>query len=222
MVYDKGKNRCCTQEINIIEIDGTHVCTYCGLVIDTQCYYEERKYAKTNVYTNNAVLNEYCARGEIDTQTQLIAERMYKKWLVKHSTLHKNTLIACAMYVACKKNNSPRTIKEISGISGCDTKQLGRYEHIVSNQHYRTNPSNYVHRFCQRLGMTYKQIKTVEEAISSSQVDDIGCNPAAVTSAYIYKLAPSNIVKLKDIQDVSGISTTSIKRIYRKLFPYIE
>ena len=43
------ENKCCFDAVNILEIDGTHVCIKCGLVQDMLSFVENKKeYEKSN------------------------------------------------------------------------------------------------------------------------------------------------------------------------------
>ena len=213
MAEDKKNDRCCDHQTNIIEIDGTHVCMRCGLVSDMVCFYDDRQHVNT-IRSTNALINEFCARGEIDNQSQITAEEMYEKWMNKYSTLDKTVLMACSIYIACKKNLVPRTMKEISALTGCSIKQLGRYEHILSPQHFETEPMQYIDRFCCKLYLSMEQVKNVKLIMQNTNLDR-SFNPVSIAASVIYKalfFSKSN-VSIIDIENISGVPSSTIKRI---------
>ena len=99
-IYPKG-NQCCSSKWNIIETDGTHVCTQCGKVQDMICFenYVDR-YQVTKV---NPFLLEVCHRLEIDSVTQNDANDLYNNAVLDYPYLRKNILIPTSIYIASKK-----------------------------------------------------------------------------------------------------------------------
>ena len=201
---------CCEDESNILEVEGTHVCTKCGLVKDMLCFYNAIPKAESR--PSNMFLLELCNRAEIDESTQISAEHYFQIWVKNHSTLSKRILSACAIYLACKKHNVPRSIKEISVISGVDGKHLGKYEQLLSDKCYATNAADYVNRFGCKIGLNFSEIKTVIENISLS-TSTKSFNPITVSVAHIYKVLSLDNEKLKELENVSGVPISSIKRI---------
>ncbi|HIF02106.1 MAG TPA: hypothetical protein EYQ84_01810 [Nitrospinaceae bacterium] len=202
---------CCEDEINILEVEGTHVCSKCGLVKDMLCFYNT---AASNEETEpwNMFLLELCNRAEIGKSTRLSAECYYRMWAKSHSTLSKKVLLACAIYIACKNHNIPRSLKEVSAISGVDTKRIGKYEQLVSDKCYPTKAADYVNRFGCKIGLNFSEIKKVIDNISLG-MNTRSFNPIALSAAYIYKILSLDHEKLKELEKVSGVPISTIKRI---------
>ena len=179
---------CCRDEINIIKIEGTHVCCKCGLVKDMLSFYEPIHTGTTKA--GSMFLLELCHRAEIDSSTQSSAEHFYQIWVKHNPTLNKSILSACAIYVACKKHKIPRSMKEISAMSGVDTKQLGKYEQLVSEEHYPTKASDYVNRFGCKIGLNFSEIKQVRNNISLNTNTMMTFNPVAFLLLIFIKCHP--------------------------------
>ena len=155
--YPTENKRCCDDERNVTEIDGTYTCTVCGLVLDL-LYISTPKEVKTFAHQNE-ILYEYCERGNINSYSQSIAGKLLTRYSKMYTSMHKETLIATCICIACKINVIPRSMKEISGFTGCTVKRLGQYEKIISTVHYPTAPLHYINRFGCKLNLTFQQIK---------------------------------------------------------------
>ena len=67
-------NQCCEQESNVVEVEGSHTCVKCGLVIDMLCM-EGNYIADSYLRSDNdgSLIDEYCERGHIDPKTSFFA-----------------------------------------------------------------------------------------------------------------------------------------------------
>ena len=214
----KEDRLCCRQSSNITPIDGTYTCVKCGLVNDV-LYIPTTVpgyWANDNITRLKEPINEYCERGNIDLQTGYFAEKIFNEFSAKGKRLHKTPLASACLYVSCRKNGVPRTIKEISAISGCDIKQMGRYEKIVSNTYYPSDATLYVDRFCLKMGLSLLQTKIVRQEIQRNQ-DKIGSsNTVAMACAFIFKHLKKNIC-VNMLEDVSGVPVSTIKRMAKTI-----
>ena len=111
-VYQK-QDRCCLHEYNIIEVDGTHVCTVCAKVADMISF--GGCHNSSTFTTINSILHELCHSLHMDTCTDNIANEIYSNVIMNHRTLHKRILFPTSIYIAAKRNSVPRTLKEVSG-----------------------------------------------------------------------------------------------------------
>ena len=213
--HKNANKKCCEDEINIIQIDGTYTCTICGLVLDVHYMGYDRKANTFN--PRNYILDEYCQRGNIDSYSQSLAEEMFDQYSKIFPSLHKETLIATCLYIACKRNLIPRTMREINGFTGCTIKRLGQYEQLITNVHYPTEPIQFVERFCGKLNLRFEQIQKVLNAVRKSENIAESFNPAGIACAYIYKTLTGNTVDLQALAIVSGIPATSIRRISKNI-----
>ena len=134
----------CKKEHDLVQIDGTFTCFKCGIVEDTLLMEPViRHMPPSEKYTPKLKesIDEFCERGNIDTQTSWSTYNLFKKISKEKRRFQKVPLLAACLYVSCKKNGVARTIKEISAITGCDIKKMGKYEKIISHSHYPINPS---------------------------------------------------------------------------------
>ena len=216
--YTADGARCCKNELNVIEIDGTNTCIKCGLVLDMLSFKDisPPSYVYANDYHLGDQFSEYCERGNINKETGLIAEDIFNRFCSHSTRLSKIPLMATSLYVACKKNGVPRSMKEISAISGCSIKQMGRYEKLVSHKYYATPASTYVERFCAKLGLKFMTTKIVLRNIETKTASSSTRNSIAIACASIYKSLP-NVIRMKDLEAISGVPQSTIKRVAKTL-----
>lgn len=216
MAYTSNHNKCCTRTSNIIELDGCYVCTYCGMVQDTPCFGYEFQFRDDKVSLKDSLLSEFCHRLAVDNITQADSESLYNSSVRKNPNIRKLILLTCSLYIACKRNNCPRTMREISAVSGVDVKHIGQYEHLVCSQYYPTKPSDYVNRFGSKLELKYNQIQKInQELLKVTKYTD---NPISMCAAVIYKTMQHLGIDLNQLEDITGIPSSTIKRISKNIY----
>ena len=91
--------------MNLVELDGSFVCTYCGIVQDIPCFEYVLELGDEENQTTNSLLNEFCHRLAIDSDTQFDSESLYNRSITKNPYVQKLILLSCSLYIACKKIN---------------------------------------------------------------------------------------------------------------------
>ena len=178
-------------------------------------------YGRCEIYpavtTIHPSMSEFCSRLHIDPHTQDIANEIYEKAISPNKNLSKLILIPTSIYIAAKKNSVPRTLKEISAVSGIETRRIGDYEKLISNRYYHTTANQYVSRFGCKLGLQKGQIQSISKNIK--EVDECTSiqNPVLQCAVYIYefmKNLPNSLIRLQEATGIpSTILKTSIKRM---------
>lgn len=141
---------------------------------------------------------------------------------------NRNGLIASTIYMSCKKNNVPRSAKEIAKIFNIDTttmtKGCKKFHDIMKTNVNCSKPQDFIVRFCNNLNIENKYIdlclhvieKTDEYSIVSESA------PPSIASGTIYLV--SNLCKLgitkKIISQNCDISEVTINKCYKKLDNY--
>lgn len=216
MEIDTKGDKCCTKECNIIEIDGTHVCNQCGIVQDMMCLEYRISYRHTTWM--NPLLLEVCHRLEIDSTTENDAINIYNDTILRYPSLRKNIIIPTSVYIAAKKNFVPRTIKEISAVSGVSVKNIGHYERFIFHKYIPTKPVEYIYRFGKKLNMSCKEIMKIEKSIRLLGNSNKIQNPVLLCALFLYRSLKEVGNSLIQIQDVTGIPASTIKNAYKKEF----
>lgn len=147
---------------------------------------------------------------------------------------NRNGIIAACVYISCKKENVPRSTKEISEIFGIElqdmTKGCKRFKEIWRISDSRvildiisSNPLDYIDRFCSNLSVSV-DIKSISEFIAvkaitafNKLVEDNTAPSIAAGSIYLAcSVCNKNITK-KDVSKACKISEVTISKCYKKL-----
>jgi len=132
---------------------------------------------------------------------------------------------AAAVYAACRKCNTPRTLKEISNITNIPIKVIGRnYRFLTKELQLKllpTSPMDYISRFCSRLNLSKKTQKKAQEIIEklSENKLTLGKSPVSITAASIY-IASITCDERRTQNEVSkavGVTEVTIRNHYKTL-----
>ncbi|XP_039138679.1 transcription initiation factor IIB-like [Dioscorea cayenensis subsp. rotundata] len=163
------------------------------------------------------------------------ANEIYKKVEDLKSVKGRNqdAVFAACIYIACRQEDKPRTVKEICSVAnGATKKEIGRAKEFIvkqleiekgqSMEMGAIHAGDFLRRFCSGLGMNNQAIKAALEAVQKSEELDIRRSPISIAAAVIYMIAQlSNEKKhLKDISLATGVAEGTIKNSYKDLHPY--
>ncbi|XP_026386995.1 transcription initiation factor IIB-2-like [Papaver somniferum] len=131
------------------------------------------------------------------------ANEIYKKVEDQKSIRGRNqdAILAACLYIACRQEDKPRTVKEICSVAnGATKKEIGRAKECIVKQMesdpdlsvpFSVNPVHavdFLRRFCSHLGMTNQAVKAAQEAVQKSEELDIRRSPISVAAAVIYMI----------------------------------
>ena len=195
--------------------------------------YKERSQLK--VFTD--IANKSKSNG-IPTIIIEQAKAYYK--IISEKSIHRGSnrsgLIAACMYMACQKENVPRSTKEIAAIfeiniqdmtKGCKKfKEIFRLNNIEIVKINSSNPLDYIERFCSNLRLS-KDIKYVCEFVAIKALtlkeniveDNTSPSIAAGTIFLVTNLLNYCITK-KVVAGACKISEVTISECYKKLNKY--
>ncbi len=140
------------------------------------------------------------------------------------------SVVAGALYAACRRHEVPRTLDELSEASGIDKKEIGRtYRFITRELGIRILPSNpvdYIPRFASALKLSPEtQSKSVEilEAAQEAELTS-GRGPTGIAAASLYVAALSNNEKRtqREVADVAGVTEVTIRNRYKELLKELK
>ncbi|KAH1194653.1 Transcription initiation factor IIB-2 [Glycine max] len=146
-----------------------------------------------------------------------------------------DALLAACLYIACRQEDKPRTVKEICSVAnGATKKEIGRAkEYIVKQLGLEQGQSvemgtihagDFMRRFCSNLGMTNQAVKAAQEAVQKSEEFDIRRSPISIAAAVIYIITQLSDDKkpLKDISVATGVAEGTIRNSYKDLYPHVS
>mgnify|MGYP001567585523 CR=1 FL=1 len=140
------------------------------------------------------------------------------------------SVVAGALYAACRRHEVPRTLDELSEASGVDKKEVGRtYRFITRELGIRILPSNpvdYIPRFASALKLTAetqsKAVEILEQAENSELTSGRGPTGIAAASLYVAALINNEKRTQREVADVAGITEVTIRNRYKELFKRLK
>ncbi|CAB4316994.1 unnamed protein product [Prunus armeniaca] len=165
------------------------------------------------------------------------ANEIYKRVEDQKSSRGRNqdALLAACLYIACRQEDKPRTVKEICSVAnGASKKEIGRAkEYIVKQLGLEKGQSvemgtihagDFMRRFCSNLGMNNQAVKAAQEAVQKSEEFDIRRSPISIAAAVIYIITQLSDDKkpLKDISVATGVAEGTIRNSYKDLYPHVS
>ncbi|KAH9615476.1 transcription initiation factor IIB-2 [Silene latifolia] len=164
------------------------------------------------------------------------ASEIYKKVEDQKSSRGRNqdAILAACLYIACRQEDKPRTVKEICSVAnGATKKEIGRAkEYIVKQLEVEMGQAvdmgtihagDFLRRFCSNLGMNNQAMKAAQEAVQKSEEIDIRRSPISIAAAIIYIITQLSDEKkpLRDVSQATGVAEGTIRNVYKDLYPHI-
>ncbi|KAM2036281.1 hypothetical protein ACFX16_039253 [Malus domestica] len=145
---------------------------------------------------------------------------------------NQDAIVAACLYIACRQENKPRTVKEIcTAVSGATKKEIGRakefiWKHLEAElglEMGTIHAGDYLRRFCSNLGMKNRDVKAAQEMVQNTEELVIRRSPISVAAAVIYTINQLADEKksLKDISVATRVAEGTIKNSYRDLHPHL-
>lgn len=172
-------------------------------------------------------LNRIASQLKIPKNIQEDASMIYREAaeedLIKGRSIEG--VVASTLYVACRKNDVPRTLDEIAETARVSRKEIGRtYRFIASKLNLRltpTSPEKYLPRFCSKLDLTrevqFKSKEILKKAAEKGLTS--GRSPTGISAAAIYIASVGSGEKRaqKDIAEVTNTTEVTVRNRYQEL-----
>ncbi|KZV41200.1 transcription initiation factor IIB [Dorcoceras hygrometricum] len=146
---------------------------------------------------------------------------------------NQDAILAACLYIACRQEDKPRTVKEICCVAnGATKKEIGRAKEFIvkqlevemgqSMEMGTIHAGDFLRRFCSHLGMTNQAVKAAQEAVQKSEELDVRRSPISIAAAVIYIITQLSEDKklLKDISLATGVAEGTIRNSYKDLYSY--
>ncbi|MAE13398.1 hypothetical protein CMO92_02430 [Candidatus Woesearchaeota archaeon] len=155
------------------------------------------------------------------------ASRVYtlavQKGLVRGRSME--SVVAGALYAACRRHDVPRTLDELSEASSIEKKEIGRTYRFITRELGITilpsNPSDYIARFASALKLSAETQSKSVEIIEQAQSVELtsGRGPTGIAAAALYVAALINGEKRtqREVADVAGVTEVTIRNRYKEL-----
>ena len=194
--------------------------------------YIKRTTAKKTSINSLAFMELSCIAEKISLSDVIIKQGCFllkdiydAKLLRKHS---KAVIFSTCLYIACRKENVPRTFKEISAASGVSTKEIRRcFSLIPQNLKQSRNgvkfisTEDFIPRFCSNLRVSYSIQKDACYIAQKARTLNLVCarSPVSVAATAIFAAVQNSTNKysVKEIGKISGVAEATILTIYKNI-----
>ena len=161
--------------------------------------------------------------GNVREASALLYRKAVEKGLIRGRLIE--SVVAAVLYTLCRQYGIPRTLDEISEVSGIPKKEIGRtYRFIKKELHVKvplTNPVHYVPRFASELGLSgevqERAKEILDQAIKKGLISGRGPTGVAAAAVYIAGVIMGERRTQKEVADVAGVTEVTIRNRYREL-----
>lgn len=140
------------------------------------------------------------------------------------------SVVAGALYAACRRHDVPRTLDELSEASGIEKKEIGRTYRFVTRELGITilpsNPADYIARFASALKLSAeaqsRSIEILEKAQKMELTSGRGPTGIAAASLYVAALMHGEKRTQREVADVAGVTEVTIRNRYKELLDQLK
>ena len=160
----------------------------------------------------------------VEEEAGKIYRNAARKGLVRGRSME--SVVAGAIYAACRICGVPRTLEEIGKVfPNLDKKEIGKtYRFICRELNIRilpTSPLDYVNRFATELRLSQRTITRAIKILNQAAKKEItsGKGPMGVAAAalYIASLLCGEKKTQREVADVAGVTEVTIRNRYKEL-----
>ncbi len=140
------------------------------------------------------------------------------------------SVVAGALYAACRRHEVPRTLDELSEASNIEKKEVGRtYRFITRELNMKilpSNPADYIARFASALRLNPETQSHAIEILEEAQKKELtsGRGPTGIAAAALYVAALLHGEKRtqREVADVAGVTEVTIRNRYKELLEQLN
>jgi len=166
--------------------------------------------------------------GSVEEEAARIYTLAVQKGLVRGRSME--SVVAGALYAACRRHDVPRTLDELGEASNIEKKEIGRTYRFITRELgikiLPSNPADYIPRFASSLKLTAETQSRAVEIIESAQDVELtsGRGPTGIAAAALYVAALINGEKRtqREVADVAGVTEVTIRNRYKELLDKLK
>jgi len=140
------------------------------------------------------------------------------------------SVVAGALYAACRRHDVPRTLDELSEASGIERKEIGRtYRFITRELQVKilpSDPSDYIPRFASALELSPKTqsraVEILEQAHKVGLTSGRGPTGIAAAALYVSALIHGEKRTQREVADVARVTEVTIRNRYKELLDELK
>ena len=171
----------------------------------------------------NRIANYLKLPKSIEEEGKRIYRDAVQRNLVRGRSMEK--VVAAALYAACRINDLPRTLDELSEASSIEKKEIGKTYRFITRElkirMYPSNPVDYIARFTCDLKLSPETQTKAVEILEMTQKKELtsGRGPTGIAAAALYIAALINGEKRtqREVADVAGVTEVTIRNRYKEL-----
>jgi len=164
----------------------------------------------------------------VEEESARIYTLAVQKGLVRGRSME--SVVAGALYAACRRHEVPRTLDELSEASGIEKKEIGRTYRFVTRELGITilpsNPADYIARFSSSLKLSAdtqtKAIEILDKAQKAELTSGRGPTGIAAASLYVSALIHGEKRTQREVADVAGVTEVTIRNRYKELLEKLD
>lgn len=164
----------------------------------------------------------------VEEEAAQIYTQAVQRGLVRGRSME--SVVAGALYAACRRHEVPRTLDELSESSGIEKKEVGRTYRFITRELQisimPSNPADYIPRFASALKLNPETQSKSIEIIEQAQEKELtsGRGPTGIAAAGLYVAALINGEKRtqREVADVAGVTEVTIRNRYKELIDKLD
>jgi len=201
--------------------------------------YNIMPYKERSLWNTFTIISTKCQAANIPTIIIEDAKAFYKTVSEKKISRgsKRKGIIANCVYFSCKKNNVPRSMKEVAEIFGINVSEMTtgkkKYEDIMYQQNTNsmrhlnsTNPFDYIDRFCSNLNIDIDVKWICQYVVFDAMRRDIfdDNTPPSIAAGSIFLVIHVLDLQITKVQvhQATKISEVTISKCFKKLFEHRE
>ena len=166
--------------------------------------------------------------GSVEEEAARVYTMAVQKGLVRGRSME--SVVAGALYAACRRHEVPRTLDELSEASGIEKKEIGRTYRFVTRELgitiFPSNPADYIARFSSALKLSAETqsnaIEILEQAQKAELTSGRGPTGIAAASLYVSALLHGEKRTQREVADVAGVTEVTIRNRYKELLDKLK
>lgn len=139
----------------------------------------------------------------------------------------KDPIIAACVYLACRMENYPRTLDEVSFATGVDVKLISKMQQVIARQLKlsigRLRPQHLVNRFATRVGcvhgVTVRALEMCQRLTQHELLETVAPQVVAAGTLVLAALCEGESLDVALLTNVALVSLAAVKTVYKSLLP---